>query len=118
MSASFSFALRINGPIPSSEISNKLNLDPTETHKKGKENIWLFSDTHYKNQPHDAQLDYILRKIEDRNLEFIELSNNGCTIQIICFFCSDNGQGSIILNKEFLRRLASLPISDVKYEDY
>lgn len=111
------------------EISTVLQLQPSDSTTKGevvginkkrtrKHNGWfLTSDGFVASKDCRRHIDYLVDKISPFKGELKELENKGCSIDISCFWSSENGQGGPTLSPKQLKRLAELEI-DLWFDIY
>lgn len=117
-------SLRVDSSILNGqEISKRLNLVPErvlekgeylyKSNKKRSETTWLYKNDFPKDKSLDEHLENILNTIEEKKAAFIDISNEGCQFELFCFYSSDNGQGSVILKNDLIKRLATWPFDVV-----
>lgn len=107
------------------EISNILNVEPTESFDKGdiisvrspnpsfrKEALWLFDSNIPKTALLEEHINKLIDFIKSQTNELLKLKND-CDIELYCEYTSYNGQGGFVITHNIIRELAELPIDIV-----
>lgn len=115
--------LRIYSDILSpEEISNSLQIQPSDTTTKGEvvgtktkkvreHNGWfLSSEGLIESKDCRRHFDFLADKIIPIKARLKKLENEGCEIDISCFWSSENGQGGPTLSPKQLKKLSELEI--------
>ncbi len=103
-------------------ISDKMEYEPTEYHKKGElcskrnpnskireENLWILKSKLSEQESLESHIENYLSFLEERADGIIELQPD-CEFEFMCAYSSENGQGGFTLGHEVLKKLTAYPI--------
>ena len=108
-------------------VTARLGISPSETRRKGETRRsghvipvggWFISSKgHVESRDVRRHIAWILDQIAESEDELQQLQNEGCDMQVFCYWLSASGHGGPELNHEIMRRLVSLRL-DIEFDVY
>jgi len=108
-------------------VSSVLGIAPSDRHRKGdtrrsgyieKSGAWFLSSKgHLQSKDVQRHIMWILDQLADRVGILHQLQDEGCSMDIFCYWVSASGQGGPTLSPELMRRLAEAEL-EVGFDIY